>query len=136
MQDESGYIGKVEKIRLQWNFPEDMVYSIIKADGHCLFRAIAHIMDGNQENWATYRKIAYNEISNNKRYYSGLVSIDKEDRNFSDKEFKYIADHLDGINNFADSVPESAWGGQLDILAIADNLKAKVVVYKSILTIL
>ena len=127
--DKSGYIGQLQKFRPQWNFPENMQLCVIKGDGHCLFRAISMIVNGTQEKWKIYRKLAITQIQNNRSKYAPLVHLE-ETSNYGNKEYKFLAQHLQALDNFNDEVEFTSWGGQIDIFAIADYLQCRVIVYK------
>jgi len=83
----------------------------ISADGHCLYRAVAYQLGGENDFWKV-RGLCADELKS------------------SESEFSPFAEFEDSYDNYVDRVRSSAeWGGQLELQCLAKALKRQIIVY-------
>jgi len=114
MVDHKGIeIRKIQnKLGLGW------ICKHIEADGHCLFRAVADQLKDPTQDFAALRQLCRSYMDEHRDDFSAFIAEDDGD-NFDD--------YLDKLVDMKDVL----WGGQLEINALANGLKRKIVVYKA-----
>jgi len=108
---------KINKKHLQ---KLNMTIYEIQADGNCLYRAIAHQLQmmGENSSFENIRMLCAQELTENKVQYEPFVNLD--DVNASSYEH-YVDIVRDGN--------EGAWGGHLELRALACRLRRRIHVY-------
>lgn len=108
---------------------EDLAVYEVEADGHCLYRALAHQLNLNAEEtkkvWsvADLRGLAAEEIQSHKDTYAPFICIFGEDAE-SDAQFdEYVARIR--------TVHAAEWGGQIEIKALVCALHRDVWIYSA-----
>ena len=103
-----------EKLRI-----ETLKLKEVKADGHCLYRAVAEQVQeiGEENRYKEVREICAKEMLENRSEYEAFVEVGEEGDG--------------GFDTYCEKVKASAeWGGHVEMLAIARALKRDVEVYE------
>lgn len=93
----------------------------IKADGHCLYRALDHQLSGSTDNSESYRILrhtAADYLRNNREDF--LPFFVDESGNNPDEAFDI---HCDNVENTAE------WGGELELRALSQALGKTIIVH-------
>lgn len=84
----------------------------VKGDGNCLFRSIADIYDGDEDNHLNYRHVAVAYMRENPDDFAPFID---EETTFNE----YLKDMQ----------KSSEWGGHLQIQALARALKVNIIIH-------
>lgn len=84
----------------------------IKGDGNCLFRSIADQLDGNEGEYSKYRKMAVEELIENREFFQNFIP----DTMTFDKYISLVS--TDGV-----------WGGNMELQALSKVLGVNFVIH-------
>lgn len=119
--DSSARDIELRKINDKHLHKENMTIKEIQADGNCMYRAIAHQMQllGSDTSHEVLRMLCAEELTDNRTHYEPFVNLD----DVNATSFEQYVDIIKDGN-------EGAWGGHLELRALACKLKRNIYVYE------
>ncbi len=94
---------------------QGLVPEEVKSDGNCLFRAVAHKLDMNEDQHPKYRKIAMDFISRRRELLE----------NFFETGDQNLEQYIERMSK------DGSWGGHLEIYALCEALNLEVWIFTS-----
>ena len=108
---------ELELQRLQ--YPSSFCIFEIPADGHCLYRAVAHQLSSTSTTTTTFnkiREIAATELQQNRSQYEPF----------------YLPDDQSTFDHHIEQVRSTAeWGGNMELRALANALQRPIIIYST-----
>ena len=103
---------EIASLKQKFLDPAGLVLKEVKADGHCLYRAISDQVFHGERNYMSIRGVCADALMQNSDEYAPFAEYD------------------DSFESYVEAVRSTAqWGGQLEVRALAQALNKKVVVY-------
>ena len=121
-----------EKILRALLAPRGRAIAEIKADGHCMYRSVEHQLQVRGDGGAGMRGLATDHISLRRITAEALRADAWEYRPFAEEFAEETPAANEGWAKYCDDVEKTAaWGGQLELGALAKALRRSIVVFSA-----
>ena len=121
-----------EKILRALLAPRGRAIAEIKADGHCMYRSVEHQLQVRGDGGAGVRGLATDHVSLRRITAEALRADEWEYRPFAEEFAEETPAANEGWAKYCDDVEKTAaWGGQLELGALAKALRRSIVVFSA-----
>ena len=103
---------EIDALKKKFLEPNGLVLKEVKADGHCLYRAIADQIRKSESDYKDIREICADILKDNEAEYAPFAIVDCS-----------YHEYIDNVRS------SSEWGGQLEARALAQGLQRTIIIY-------
>lgn len=114
------YSSSEEKDFEKYLLSQNYSLTLMESDGNCLFRAIAHQIEGNQESHDFYRQRVMDYISLHKDHFQLFIEPKEEG-----EEEEGMEDYIERLRRLGE------WGGQPELFAATQCFHVNIQIYRA-----